>query len=75
MQPYYIVAPCLQPHDSLTVGCVGRFKFACSLRDGSGSHYCACALIAPSVVLTAAHCVNQTDPALRNPAVEVGVEW
>eukprot|EP00877_Chromochloris_zofingiensis_P009136 jgi/Chrzof1/4476/Cz14g14190.t1 len=49
-----------------------RFKFACSLRDGSGSHYCACALIAPSVVLTAAHCVNQTDPALRNPAVEIG---
>lgn len=50
-------------------------KYVCSLRTSTGSStdflYCGCSLIAPSVVLTAAHCLASTD--LRTPWVEVGV--
>jgi hypothetical protein len=45
-----------------------RFRFVCSLRDASGRLYCGCAIIAPGVAMTAAHCVNHTDPALNRCA-------
>jgi V8-like Glu-specific endopeptidase len=50
-----------------------RFRFICSVKDArTDSHYCGCALIAPNVALTAAHCVAQSDVAMRNPIIEVG---
>lgn len=46
----------------------------CALRiateKSSSVLYCGCTLIAPNVVLTAAHCVAESN--LRTPTVEVG---
>lgn len=51
----------------------GRFPYMCSLRAAtSGKHFCGGTLIHPNVVLTAAHCLDQTNEALRRPLVSCG---
>lgn len=52
-----------------------RYKWVCSLRGNNDFHFCGCSLIAPSVVLTAAHCLDQADTSLSRPWVEVGVHF
>jgi secreted trypsin-like serine protease len=48
----------------------------CSLRTATSNNpdflYCGCSLIAPNVVMTAAHCLIDTN--LRTPWVEVRVQ-
>ncbi|KAL4422363.1 hypothetical protein ABPG75_008560 [Micractinium tetrahymenae] len=36
----------------------GRYPYFASLRDASGNHFCGAALVAPSVLVTAAHCLQ-----------------
>lgn len=52
-------------------GVCGRYDWMGSLRGTNDFHFCGCSLIAPNVVMSAAHCLDQTDPALRLPWVEV----
>lgn len=53
--------------------CFCRYKWVCSLRGSNDFHFCGCSLIAPSVVLTAAHCLDQLDTSLSLPWVEVSM--
>jgi secreted trypsin-like serine protease len=41
------------------------------LRGANDFHFCGCSLIAPSVVMSAAHCLDHDDPVLSRPWVEV----
>jgi secreted trypsin-like serine protease len=54
----------------------GRFPSICSLRSAtSGAHFCGGTLIhagPPAVVLTAGHCLDQVNAALRLPVVHCG---
>jgi secreted trypsin-like serine protease len=53
----------------------GRYSYICSLRSSSSPYsdsFCGCAVVAPRIVLTAAHCLDQDDPSLRLPRVEIG---
>ncbi|EFN53063.1 hypothetical protein CHLNCDRAFT_11918, partial [Chlorella variabilis] len=52
---------------------VGRYPYMVSLRDASGSHYCGGSLIAPRVLLTAAHCV--ADAVHKFPSVHIGRQY
>ena len=49
-----------------------RYPYLVSFRTSSDSHFCGGSLIAPSVILTAAHCLDQTDSSLRYPTVNLG---
>lgn len=44
-----------------------RYPYIVSLRDANGNHFCGGSLVAPLVVLTAAHCIAEA--ALRTPTV------
>ena len=51
----------------------GAFKWLCSVRSAaSGAHFCGCSLIAPNLVLTAAHCLDSKSEALAYPLIHVG---
>ena len=50
---------------------MGRFPWMVSLRD-ENMHYCGGALVAPRVVMTAAHCVSSHDAGRAFPGVRVG---
>ncbi|KAG1657263.1 hypothetical protein FOA52_010834 [Chlamydomonas sp. UWO 241] len=50
----------------------GRHPYMASLRTSSGSHFCGGSLVTPGVVVTAAHCLDQQDPAMRYPTVHIG---
>jgi Trypsin len=67
--------PCATPSSFRIVGGTiapkDRYKWACSMRGNNDFHFCGCTLIAPSVALTAAHCVDHDDEALSSPWVEV----
>lgn len=52
---------------------LGRYKWVCSLRTSKDFHFCGCSLVAPNVVMTAAHCLSNADPDYNNPWVEVGL--
>ena len=45
-----------------------RYPYIVSLRDANGNHFCGGSLVAPLVVLTAAHCIAEA--ALRTEAEE-----
>jgi hypothetical protein len=50
-----------------------RFKWFCSVRSATNNaHFCGCSLIAPNLILTAAHCLAQESRALAYPNIEVG---
>ncbi|KAL4855919.1 Cationic trypsin [Chlorella vulgaris] len=49
---------------------VNRYPYFVSLRDSNGNAFCAGSLVAPDVVLTAAHCVSS--PATKFPTVHIG---
>jgi len=50
------------------------FKWFCSMRSAANNaHFCGCSLIAPNLILTAAHCLaQQMQQKAPHPAVEVG---
>lgn len=50
-----------------------RYPFMASLRDANGNHFCGGSLVAPGIVLTAAHCLDQDSADLRNPTVRPGL--
>jgi secreted trypsin-like serine protease len=53
------------------VAALCRYDWMCSLRGANDFHFCGCSLIAPNVVLSAAHCLDHDDPVLNRPWVEV----
>jgi len=70
--------PPLKPELRVTAGspaAAGRYSYICSLRSAASpfsDSFCGCAVVAPRVVLTAAHCLDQDDPSLRLPRVDIG---
>jgi hypothetical protein len=51
----------------------GRWPWVCSVRSSkSDAHFCGCSLVAPRLVVTAAHCLDQTRADLALPNIDIG---
>lgn len=48
-------------------------QWFCSVRTAtSNAHFCGCSLVAPNLILTAAHCIDQPSRELAYPRIDIG---